>query len=187
MLAGASDNYFAPMFQHDMKEKKQKEIRVGNMDGETLKSLVDYCHSGQIKITAENVLKVLAASNMTGFQLIMSECEKHLTVQLVAKPNSCLNIYKIAYDYSLVTLMEKSYEMIGKQFRGVAKKNVFCEMEYPMLELILQSDNKIYAKEEEIFEAAMKWVKHDEGERKQFIRNILKSIYLVHIDPLVTL
>lgn len=121
-----------------------------------------------------------------GFDHIKSECEKHLSNQLIAKPHLCLSIHQIALKHSFNELITKSFANIGRYFRIAVLTPLFSEMEYLQLARILQCDQKFNAEEEEIFEAAMNWVKYDEDNRKQHIPDILKSIRLVHIDTEVS-
>lgn len=186
VLAGASE-YFFTMFSVDMKEKKAEEIQIGDVVGDTLKALVNFCYTGKIKITSDNVVRVLSAASMLLFHHIQKECEKHLIDQLMAKPELSLCIYKIAHGYSFPELIRKSFEMIGKNFRSLVKMDFFCAMDYPLLSHILCSDTEVTANEEETFEAAMKWVNFDAENREKFIPDILHSIRLVHIDASVML
>lgn len=187
IVLSAASEYFSTLFTVNMLEKTQKKITMNEVDGETLQALINYCYSGQIKITAENVLKILSVASMFIFDKIKNECQKHLTEQLAVNPGSCLDVLQIAEKYSFDDLYAKSFEMIGKHFRNVVQKAAFSELPYPLFERILQSDKRIFAKEEEIFEAAMKWVNYDVDNRKEFTPEILKSIRLVHIDMEVSL
>lgn len=168
-----------------MREKHQKQVRIEELDGSTLKAMIVYCYTGKLKITSENVLKLLQAGSMLMFDLINDEVELFLIKQLHAKPKLCLEIFQIAERFSFDKLIAESLQMIGKCFRCVVKKPIFGEMQFSLLERILQSNSKFLAREEEIFEAAMKWVKCDKENREMLIPEILKSIRLVHIDASV--
>lgn len=184
VLAGANV-YFSIMFNTEMKEKYEQEIQLSGAHGEILEAFVRYCYTGQMKITAENVLDVLSAASMYLFDSIQIGCEKHLIEQLTSKPEFTLFIYEIADKYSLTDLIQKSIQMIAKEFRSLVKTDYFFKLSYPLLERILCSDEKFENAEEEIFEAAMKWVEFDMENRKELISNILKSVRLVHMDPMV--
>lgn len=181
VLAGAS-KYFSAMFNNNMREKTESKIPVGEVDGVTLRALVNYCYSGKIMITAENVQKILSAANMMLFDQIKNECVKHLTEQLAVKPDLSLSIFIIADKLSFNTLAKNSFEMISKHLGSVVNNEMFCHIEYSLLQRILESDAEFDIIEEEIYEAAMKWVEFDEENRKKLIPDILQLIRLIYID-----
>lgn len=167
-----------------MQEKTQKEVQIQEVNGETLKLLVGYCYSGEVEITSENLLDLLASAAPLNFIEIEKKCKQFLAKQLTSKPEIWLKIYHIAEKYAFNDLMDATIRIVCKDFESIAQTNDFHDMEFACLEQILKSNDINDVAEEKIFEAAMEWVNFAE-DRKQFIPKILKMIRLAIIDETV--
>lgn len=67
----------------------------------------------------------------------------------------------------------------------ISKIDDFMQLDFEILRKILASDN-ISVAEEEIFEAAMKWIEYDEVKRKELIGEVLKNVRFTQIDSKVS-
>lgn len=178
----ASSGYFRAMFNSNWSENEQNEISMKEIDGNTLQAFIDYCYTGRILITSENVWTILKASSILNFVGIEMECALFLDLQLRECPTECLKFYFIADTHSFSALIRQSITIAADLFSFVSKTDMFLEIPFIALEEILKRNEQIDCKEEEIFTAVMKWVKYDETTRKRFIAKILNLIRLTHID-----
>lgn len=185
MVLAAASEYFSTMFTTDMIEKHQKEIKIKQVTGESLKLLVSFCYTGEIEIKSENVVDLLAAASMFRFEKIEEECRKFLEKQLQANVKTSLRIFLIAEIYSFTALSKKSMKIVCNFFAEVSKTLDFNEIMFEFLKRILDSDERFNVTEEEIFEAAMKWVDYNRSKREKCIPNILKLIRLTQISSAV--
>lgn len=167
-----------------MKEKNQKEVPILEINGKTLKLLIDYCYGSAIEITSENLVDLLAAASMLNFVEIEKSCKQFLAKQLRSKRELWTKIYQFAEKYSFTDLMESSIRVACEDFQSIRETADFLNLEYSCLERILKSNFLSDVSEQYIFETAMDWVNYLD-ERKQFIPHVLKMIRLVRIDETV--
>lgn len=169
------------MFKNDMKERTEFEVPIGEVDGITLNSLVKYCYTGCIDIKDTNISELLTAVSMMQFSDIEQKCIEYLTQQLQSNPINCLKLNLIADRYSFRELREQTIDVACENFRIVSKTDDFMQLNYQVLREILTSD-KVFAPEEDIFDAAMKWINYDESNRKILIGEILHILRLTQVD-----
>lgn len=174
----AANEYFCQMFTIDMAEKNKKEVIIYNVNGDILEMLIDYCYTGEILITNENVWDLLAAADMLQFTDVKMECECFLKSLLKENSTECLKFYLIAKKYEFKDLVDLAIEIAADIFNVITKTNTFLELPYNALQLILERNKFIESKEESIFSIAMEWIKHDEPNRKKYIANILNLVCL---------
>lgn len=184
VLAAASE-YFSAMFRLDMQERCQEEIVINGVSGATLKSLVNFCYTKIVILNWESVLEILPAASLLSFLWIEEECKCFFAQQLLRSKNApevCLEILQIAEKYQFDALKEQSYAAFRDNFRSIMKTVAFCELDYPILNQILNSNEPFNAKEQDIFEAAMYWVNFDLNQREAFVPEILRLIRLTQFD-----
>ena len=63
MILSCCSRFFEAMFDLEMKEKYQNPVQIHEVDGAAVKSVVDFMYSGGVKITSENVMELIAASD----------------------------------------------------------------------------------------------------------------------------
>ncbi|XP_069055369.1 kelch-like protein 3 isoform X3 [Pleurodeles waltl] len=55
VVLAACSPYFCAMFTGDMSESKAKKVEIKDVDGHTLRKLIDYIYTAEIEVTEENV------------------------------------------------------------------------------------------------------------------------------------
>lgn len=154
------------MFTGDMQEKDQEEIKIEDINGKMLEMLINYCYTGQIQITSENVVDILASASLLNFERIEDECRSFLEEQLKSKPELWLDIYGIADSYALNGLCDEAIRMACESFHIITESADFVNMEFGVLKRILCNNENFDVNEEKIFEATMRWVNFDEKREK---------------------
>ncbi len=102
----AASEYFSCLLDGGFSESRQGEIDMTQSigDPEILELMLEFIYSGTLNITAENFRELLDAASLlllTGAQDLLSE---YLTNSLVI--GNCLEIYTLAYRYSLTKLSD---------------------------------------------------------------------------------
>lgn len=160
----------------------EQKLRIDEVTGKSLKLLVDFCYTGKIHITADNVLDLLATARVTQFTRIQNECKRFLEQQLKQNPKKFYSVYLISKEYAFTDLTNKTLQMICENFEEVSKSVEFCKFDFDSMKTILGGVEWFDVSEEKIFEAAMQWVEYRKSARNQYVPNILELIRLAQID-----
>lgn len=180
-IIAASSPFFKAMLGPNYKEANQKEIVLGNIYGHTLKLIIDFCYSGQIKITFENIDDVITAAS--GMELVQLEerCADFWFERLATE--SSVNILMAADKFNLKDLWNTSLQFICKNFRKISNAALVETNGTNFNEIICS--NEIEAPEDVIIDHFIHWVQHDESNRSQFVATIANSIRLEYVSKKV--
>lgn len=181
-MLSVSSPFFNAMFNSDMKEKNEKEIRIEEVDGETLELLIKYCYLGTIAINEDNVEKILSSACRFQMSNVVSACSKFLGKQLHFSNAIGFNIF--AEQQSCADLHEISLKFVEKNFMEIYQKSdEFLQLSVQQLANLIQSNNICVTSEEDVFWAVLKWINFLD-ERKQYISILLPLIKLSQLSPI---
>jgi len=113
----ASSDYFAMMFSGALRESKENEVKLEEVQGDILRALVEYCYTGHVGLCPDNVQELLMASHLFQLNPIVARCSDYLEQDL--QPSNCLGIYKLADRYSLMSLLEMAENYTNDHFSEV--------------------------------------------------------------------
>lgn len=182
----ASSKYFRAMFTSGMKESEKKEIPLENVSGEALRLIIQYCYTGEIEINVDNVEMLLPAASHLEFVEIEKECSKFLEIILEKNPLNCLSYYLTGFLYNFDGLMMLAKQLMCKHFMEIKDAEEFLLLEFDVLLELIGSDDLKVDREEDAFNAVMKWVNHEQSSRKQYLADLLKSIRFSQMDVTVS-
>jgi len=114
LVLAASSDYFDAMFSGSLRESTENEIRLEEVQGDILESLVEYCYTGHIGLSPENVQEILMASHLMQLNAIVAGCSDYLGRHL--KPSNCFEIQQLAERYDLVPLFDLANHFISDYF-----------------------------------------------------------------------
>lgn len=174
-----ASKYFQALLGPNFKEGHEEEVTLPNVDGPTLKSIIDFCYSGNIKITDENIMEVISAASAMELVFIEQKCEQFWNNRLAA-PN-CVETFLQADKYNFLELRKKSLDFICENFVLVGC-NKFQELEFSHFSEIMKCD-EIQALESSIFLHSLKWVDYDVENRSKYAPELIKLIRLGKIEP----
>lgn len=156
-------------------------MTITDINGPTLKSIIEYCYSGKIQITNENVLEIVEAASAMNLLHIEQKCEQFWSENLTT--SNCLNTFLLSDKYSFLELRQKSFEFICEHFGAVASIDVL-ELEFEHFAEILKSET-IYATEPFIFERSMQWIEYEKKKRSKYAPDLMQLIRMEKIPLLV--
>lgn len=175
VVLGAMSPYFAAMFTGDMVEKDEKEIVLKEIDGESLKILIDYCYMGYIPINEANVYGILETASRLEFPLIESKCFTFLMENV--NSSNCLTVFTMVEQYlNFEKFVEKSLDCAAIHFGEIAAQHEFLLLNNYHLNCLLRKNELNVWSEEEIFNALVKWVEYSEEERKHDVTELLHLV-----------
>lgn len=173
--------FFNAMFNSDMKEKNEKEVKIAEVDGETLELLINYCYLGKISINEDNVEKVLSTACRFQMTNVVSACSNFLGKQLHF--SNALGFKIFAEHQNCLHLQNISLKYVEKHFMDIYQKSEeFLTLTMEQLSTLLQNNEVNVISEEDIFYAVAKWIDFSD-DRKQYISSLLPLIKLPLLSP----
>ena len=136
--------------------------------------LINYAYTGNVEISAKNAQGLLAAASLFQIPAVQKACADFMATQL--EVSNCVGIYNVALLYGCSDLKLKSNEFINKNFTTVFHEDEFLVLTHEKVQEFLSSNDLNVAKEEEVFEALMRWVMHDERTRGEHLGSLLTNV-----------
>ena len=184
VLAAASP-FFAGMFVSDMRESRSGIVQLPKLDPCAVKSLVEFAYSSQISFYYARAPQLLVAADMLQFSEVKQAYCAYLTTCL--DPTHCLDLMQFADLHTCPELYRAARLHCRLHFRAVSKQPVFLEMEYEHLEPYLSSDHLCVEGEEDVLEAALRWLDHETDSRSHYAHRVLCCVRLSLLSPGVLL
>lgn len=182
VILTASSKYFTAALGPNFQEGSKSEFVLDGTDGETVKAIVDFCYTGHIDLTEENVLKFLAIASSVHLDLLEEKCCRLYDDKLGV--TNCIGTLVVADRYSKVGLRQRALDVVCEFFEMVRTEDI-QKLDNRLLQEILKSD-KIHATEELVFKRLMEWLDCEGDERKQYMAELLKHIRLEYIPTQVS-
>lgn len=182
-VLAASSPYFKALFASTLNSDAadNKPVVLTDIDSECMESLLQYIYTGEIQLTKDNIRAVISAANY----LLVSSLKQRCTVYLqkMLTPKNCLSIESTASQFDCELLKSTATSFIRENFIMVASTAEFLDMSMERLRELVASDDTKVDREEQIFEAIMKWVRHDEDERKNHFKKLVSFVRFPLISP----
>lgn len=173
------------MFTNDVKEKNQAEVVLEEIHGNELKALVDFCYTGIVSITAENVYVLLEAASRMEFRNIETKCAEFLHDKM--DTTNCLTTWITLEPFlNLGGLADAARTITEQNFLDVIKDDDYLQLDEQHLLTLLKSDELNVWSEEQVFNALVKWVDYDVDSRASRASDLLSVIRLTQLKPKVS-
>lgn len=180
LVLSAISPYFRSMFTGDLCESRQKVIKMENIEGDILATLVRFAYSSKLEINNVNVEGLLAASNLLQIKEVEKMCCDYLQAQLHS--SNCLGIWALAEHHHCRELSAYTFKFILKHFSMVCQDEEFCCLSLKDVKIILNDPNLSINSEEEVFEAGLRWIESS-GKHEVFLQEILGCVRLGSLTP----
>uniref|UniRef100_A0A182IVR7 Kelch-like protein diablo n=1 Tax=Anopheles atroparvus TaxID=41427 RepID=A0A182IVR7_ANOAO len=181
IVLAATIPYFYAMFTHNMAESRIKEITMKEIEPLALESLINFAYSGLVKIDTQNVQSLMVGASFLQLNEVRDACAKFLKRKF--HPQNVLGIRQFADTLGCSKLIVSADRYIHQHFSKVANGDEFVGLSYSELIEVISRDELNVKSEECIFEACMRWVKHDQEARCEYLPLILANIRLPLLSP----
>ncbi|KAK2904415.1 kelch-like protein 3 isoform X1 [Channa argus] len=175
ILASCSP-YFCAMFTGDMSESKAQVVEIREVDGETLRKLVDYIYTAEIEVTEDNVQVLLPAASLLQLMDVRQVCCEFLQSQL--HPTNCLGIRAFADLHTCTQLLSQAHTYAEQHFCEVVQAEEFLGLSLQQVCNLISSDKLTVSSEEKVFEAMIAWIKHDKPARLEYMPKLMEHVRL---------
>ncbi|XP_043246385.1 kelch-like protein 17 [Amphibalanus amphitrite] len=176
IVLAACSPYFSAMFTNDLAEKRQCQITLHDIDAHAIQLLVDFAYTGELQICEDNVQALLPASSLLQLTGVREACCYFLLKQL--HPSNCLGIRSFADTHSCDELHIRSHKFALQNFQEVCGTEEFLFLPFKQVNELIASNQMNVADEETVFRSVVKWVRHDEAERKQHVAELMSHVKL---------
>ncbi|XP_015716367.1 kelch-like protein 2 isoform X2 [Coturnix japonica] len=146
VVLAACSPYFHAMFTGEMSESRAKRIRIKEVDGWTLRILIDYIYTAEIQVTEENVQVLLPAAGLLQLQDVKRTCCEFLESQL--HPVNCLGIRAFADMHACADLLNKANTYAEQHFSDVVLSEEYLNLGVEQVCSLISSDKLTIASEE---------------------------------------
>ncbi|KAG9478685.1 kelch-like protein 38 [Eleutherodactylus coqui] len=179
-VLASSSPYFKAMFCNNFKESSQDKVSLMGIDSDTLHQIIVYVYTGEILITLDNVFSLIQGASLLQYEKLLGICSKFLQDQMT--PQNCLSMIRLSEFFSCKNLKEKARQMALQYFKDVSLSEDLKDLGFSEL-LDYIGDDDLCGEEEQVFEALMTWVRHDEKGRKCYIKELFKKVRLQYVHP----
>ncbi|ELT95379.1 hypothetical protein CAPTEDRAFT_99345 [Capitella teleta] len=173
----AASPFFETMFQSGLKEGAEQNIKLDFADSDTIKTLVKFMYTGDIKLTAENAKEIVAGSEFLCCKHLNAHCEEYLadTVDCL----NCIDYYRLGKVFNLKLLIKTAFDFIlfkFKEFKGIANFDKLTEDE--LVEVV--SCDQLNVENEDVFHFNCEWKSEQEmlcGVHRPHIVQFANKVY----------
>ncbi|XP_007939120.2 kelch-like protein 35 [Orycteropus afer afer] len=144
--------------------------------------VLDYVYGAGVRLRAEDeAAAVLALAERLGVAGLREACARFLEGRLRAA--NSLALRRVAAAFSLVSLAERCGRVLRQAFAEVVRHSDFLELAPDEVAALLADPALGVAREEAVYEAAMRWVRHDAPARRGQLRRLLEHVRLPLLAP----
>jgi kelch-like protein 18 len=169
------------MFSPEYKEYALKEIELKEIDATALEQLINYAYSGTIRIDTNNCQSIMIGASFLQLTKVRDACAEFLVRKF--HPQNVLGIKSFADSLSHSTLVTAADKFINQKFAAISGSEEFMLLPFDELIEIIRRDELNCGSEEVIFEACIRWIKHNEPDRSQHLPEVLSKVRLPLLSP----
>ncbi len=173
-VLAATSPFFRAMFTTDLTESRQQQVHLHEVDASSVHIVIMYSYTGKIEITKVNAQNLLAVSSLFQIMPIHKACAKFMETQLDI--TNCIGIHYFAHIHNCEELCIKAKEYIEKNFVEVSQGEEFLCLPHDKVAHIITSNELNVEKEENVFEALIRWVKYDEEDHADKVGELLPLV-----------
>lgn len=180
VVLSAFSQYFRAMFGGGLAESQQRKVSLNGVEPAMVQTLIDYGYTSEVVITRQNVQSLLSAANLLEIIPVKEACCLYLEKNM--DELNCVGIHCFAELHACSELQQKSKVYILHHFQSVWQHEEFLELTKVKLVEILSDDDLNIDNEEIVYHAAVRWLDHDVGNRRNGFESVLECVRL----PLVS-
>ncbi|KAK3753914.1 hypothetical protein RRG08_006298 [Elysia crispata] len=162
ILAAYSD-YFMAMFTSGMQEDVTRTVKLNDVPQQIFASILDALYNGRDILDERNVIEVWRVASMLQVACLRQYCEDFLADHI--SNENCLTIWREARLSSCTVLANEAWNFVHREFPSIKSTEDFLACDLDDICLMVGSDDLNVAHEEEIVDAILLWVSHEEARK----------------------
>lgn len=183
MILSASSSYFFSLLRCNNRKKKNNkaktdEIRLKDIDGIVLKSILDFIYTASIKLKSSTVRRVLQAAQLFQLKSLESACWEFLGDTL--ETSNCLSVLSLAEQQGRIELQRQASKFAYTFFVEVCIEEEFFDLDKDQLKKFIFGADILA---EEVFTSLVSWIDFDRSSREPYMFELLSNIRFDCLDP----
>ncbi|XP_066271758.1 kelch repeat and BTB domain-containing protein 8-like [Branchiostoma lanceolatum] len=172
VLASCSP-YFRSMFTSGYAEANQETINIKDVSKVAMATILDYAYTGCLKTKPDQVQAVMSAARLLQVDFVCRQAAEYMKNHLDL--SNCTDVLMYADMLADLKLQEASVSFITSRFNQVALRPSFLQLSLPLLQSLLNRDDLMTNIEDDIVQAALRWIDFNQEERLQHLPALCKS------------
>lgn len=181
-VLSAGSQYFRALFttQLNVQENEDHLVELKEITSHALTEVLQYVFTGKAKLNSSNAKEVVVASDYLMIEGLKSRASLFLEESLSV--GNCLALESFASQYNCESLKHAATSFSRKNFVAVAKSSDFLSLNEEKLFELLSDDKLNIPREEEVYNAAVRWIKYDLASRESSLPDLLKCLRLFSLS-----
>ena len=177
-VLSAGSPFFRALFTSELRVKENEDnvIELTEITCDALTEVLQYIYTGKAKINSSNAEDLVIAADYLIVPRLKSKAELFLEGSISV--SNCLALKSFASQYNCESLGQAAVTYSCENFVAVSKSSDFLSLELEKVKELLGEDKINVRQEEEVYEAMMRWVKHDVTSRECSLPDLLKCVRL---------
>ena len=175
VLASASQ-YFRKLFSFNSRSRNGHfVVNLEWLYPEDVGEILDFMYTGQIQLgdNAEFILTAATYFIIESLQEVVKDfLQEHLNLY------NCFSILSVADDHSLQALKATCTRFISENFVQASGSPSFLSLDKTLLEEVISNDDLAVTNEKDVFNAVMRWIKHDSDNRAFHLEDLFSCVHL---------
>ncbi|KAL9694012.1 hypothetical protein quinque_013297 [Culex quinquefasciatus] len=181
VVLSAASPYFKAMFTGGLKECEMSRVKLQGVCPTAMARILFFMYTGHIRVTEVTVCQLLPAATMFQVPNVIEACCAFLERQL--DPTNAIGIANFAEQHGCETLKQKANQFIERNFTKICHEDEFLELSVIQLISLIRKDELNVQAERDVYDAVLKWVKHDEDNRYPKMEHILYAVRCQLLTP----
>ena len=184
VLASCSP-YFRSMFTNKMAESFKDVIPIQGLDANAVTQLLTFIYTRKIVINLDNIESLLTAASVLQLDSVVHACCEFMKSHL--HPTNCLEMRAYAELHGCHDFLEAADVYARRCFLSLVNTQAFLNLSLKHIKQLISGKDLYVKTEEQVFDAVMTWVRHDEKSRKDSLPELLSQVHLpvLPIDILI--
>ncbi|XP_061839235.1 kelch-like protein 7 isoform X2 [Nerophis lumbriciformis] len=175
VVLAATSQFFNIMFTSSMKESKSREVELQSAEPEVIELMLEFIYTAETSVKRSNAVSLLDVANQYQIEPLKNICEEFLKGQLDA--TNCLGFLSLADCMDCPELKSEAQNFLQEHFTEVCKMEEFSQLSVKELKHLLHQSHLFRPTVDEIYDAAIHWLKFDITNREQYIVDVLRSVH----------
>ncbi|KAI8507877.1 Kelch repeat and BTB domain-containing protein 8 [Branchiostoma belcheri] len=173
VLASCSP-YFRAMFTSSYAEARQDRITIQDVSEVAMATILDYAYTGRLETEPDQVQAVMSAAGLLQVDFVCRKASEYMKEHLDV--SNCADVLMYADMQGDSDLVEDSERYIASRFNQAVLQPSFLQLSLSQLRSLLESDDLITQSEDDVVQAALRWIDFNQAERSQHLPALCKTL-----------